>query len=125
MNSFTVNLTPTTLAFEATSEHNFGNMTIDKTFSGLLDATSKGQMMSVRTQGGSAGYVAIEEVTGSLEGKKGSFVLQHYGLMDSENSQLILEVVPGTATGELEGLIGSMSIEVVDGEHLYNFNYQL
>jgi hypothetical protein len=103
-----------------------GRMSIDKTFSGGLSAVSKGEMLSARTPvPGSAGYVAIEQVTGELEGKRGSFVLQHYGLMSAGNSLLTLEVVPGSGTGELTGLTGKMNIRIENGQHYYDFEYEI
>ncbi len=74
---------------------------------------------------GSAGYVAIEQVTGELEGKKGSFVLQHFGTMDKGRDRLILEVIPDSAAGELAGLTGRMAIRIEDGQHFYDFEYEL
>lgn len=101
-------------------------MSIDKIFHGELEASSKGEMLSAMTPvKGSAGYVAIEQVHGTLKGKKGSFVLQHFGTMDKGKDRLILEVVPDSATGELEGLSGHMNIIIEAGKHFYEFEYQL
>lgn len=103
---------------------NLNRMSIDKTFHGELNATSKGEMLSAMTPvKGSAGYVAIEQVSGELSGQKGSFVLQHFGTMDKGEDRLILEVVPDSGTGELEGLSGKMSINIEDGNHFYEFEY--
>ena len=103
-----------------------GRMSIDKTFSGDLDATSKGEMLSARTATeGSAGYVAIEQVTGTLAGKSGSFVLQHYGTMRRGDDFLLLEVVPDSGSGELKNLAGKMQIRIEDGKHFYDFDYSL
>lgn len=97
---------------------------IDKTFRGDLDGTSRGEMLSVTTsKQGSAGYVALEKVTGTLDGKKGTFVLQHYGIMNRGQSRLILEVVPDSGTGELSKISGSLSITIINGEHTYDFDY--
>lgn len=74
---------------------------------------------------GSAGYVAIEQVTGTLNGKKGSFVLQHFGTMKRGDDRLILEVVPDAGTDELTGLSGSMTIELKDDRHFHEFDYRL
>ncbi|MBM7034874.1 DUF3224 domain-containing protein [Vibrio ulleungensis] len=105
---------------------NLGRMSIDKVFVGELAASSQGEMLSAVTQTpGSAGYVAIEQVSGSLSGKKGSFVLQHYGVMDKGQDRLILEVVPDSGCGELKGISGAMLITVEDGKHHYEFDYQL
>lgn len=103
-----------------------GRMSIDKVFHGELEATSKGEMLSALTPvEGSAGYVAIEQVTGMLAGKQGSFVLQHFGIMHDGDNELILEVVPASGTGELAGLTGEMSIVIEDGQHYYEFEYSL
>lgn len=107
-------------------ETSIGRMLLDKTFHGDLDATSKGQMLAHMTSvKGSAGYVAIEKVTGTLQGRKGSFVLQHSGTMNRGDATLILKVVPDSATEELEGLTGDMTITITDGKHFYGFEFHL
>src|ERR1022692_3743197 len=101
-----------------------GRMAIDKQFHGDLEATSKGQMLAAVTSvKGSAGYVAIEQVTGSLRGRSGTFVLQHSGTMTRGTPQLIVSVVPDSGTGELVGLTGTMTITIADGKHSYDFEY--
>ena len=101
-------------------------MTIDKTFHGDLAATSRGQMLSAMgAVKASAGYVAIERVTGTLAGRSGSFVLQHAGTMDRGQGSLAVSVVPDSGTEELTGLSGAMSIEITGGEHRYRFTYTL
>ncbi|MCB8925111.1 MAG: DUF3224 domain-containing protein [Ardenticatenaceae bacterium] len=103
---------------------NLGRLSIDKTFQGDLTAQSQGEMLSALTPTeGSAGYVAIEQVSGSLHGKKGSFVLQHFGISEAEGQRLILEVVPDSGTGKLVGLSGKMAILIEDGQHFYEFEY--
>ena len=103
-----------------------GRMSIDKQFHGDLEATSKGQMLAVSTDvQGSAGYVAMERVTGTLHGHSGAFTLQHSGTMTRGVQQLSVTVVPDSGTGELVGLAGIMTIDIVDGEHLYGFDYTL
>lgn len=103
-----------------------GRMSIDKTFKGELDAESKGDMLTAMTAvQGSAGYVAIEQVKGILNGKEGTFVLQHYGIMAAGQEYLKLEVVPDSGTGELKGMSGKMNIEIKDGKHIYEFEYDL
>ncbi|MBH0051658.1 DUF3224 domain-containing protein [Pseudoalteromonas sp. SWYJZ19] len=105
---------------------NLGRMSIDKTFKGDLNATSQGEMLSAMTPTqGSAGYVAIEQVIGELEGKQGSFVLQHFGTMDKGQDSLILNVIPDSGTYELKGLTGSMKIRIEQGIHYYDFDYRL
>ena len=103
-----------------------GRMTIDKQFHGDLEATSKGQMLTAVTDTkGSAGYVAIERVTGTLKGRRGSFALQHTGAMNRGVPQLSVTVVPDSGTGQLVGLAGKMDIKIVEGKHSYEFEYTL
>jgi hypothetical protein len=105
---------------------NLGRMTIDKQFHGDLEAASLGEMLSAMGQvQGSAGYVAIERVTGTLHGRQGSFVLQHYGIMDRGAPQLTITVVPDSGTDALAGLRGTMQIQIEDGKHSYVFDYSL
>ncbi len=103
-----------------------GRMSLDKQFHGDLEATSKGQMLT--TMGdvkGSAGYVAMERVNGTLKGRKGTFALQHTGTMTRGTPQLTITVVPDSGTGELVGLTGTMAIHIVEGKHSYDFEYTL
>ena len=104
-----------------------GRMTIDKQFHGDLEASSRGEMLAFSsTVPGSAGYVAMELVTGSLAGRNGSFVLQHSATMNRGKPELSITVVPDTGTGELEGLKGRMLIIVAeDGRHSYEFDYSI
>ena len=103
-----------------------GRMSIDKQFHGDLDATSKGEMLSAGTSvKGSAGYVAIERVSGTLHGRSGAFVLQHSGTMTRGTPELSATVVPDSGTGELAGLAGRMTIEIAGGKHSYGFEYTL
>jgi hypothetical protein len=103
-----------------------GRLTIDKQFHGDLTGVSKGQMLSALTPvKGSAGYVALEGVTGTLAGRAGTFVFQHSGTMNRGAATLTLTVVPDSGTGELTGLAGSMAIIVADGKHSYQMEYTL
>jgi predicted flavoprotein YhiN len=103
-----------------------GRMTIDKQFHADLEATSLGQMLTAGTDvKGSAGYVAIERVTGTLHGRSGSFVLQHSGTMTRGALQLTITVVPDSGTAQLAGLTGKMAIKIADGKHSYDFEYTL
>jgi hypothetical protein len=100
--------------------------TFDKRFSGPLEAVGKVWMMSCRTKvENSAGYVALERVSGSLLAKQGTFVLQHTGVMNQGESSLVISVVPDSGTGELTGLSGRMSIQIVNGKHHYSFDFEL
>jgi hypothetical protein len=102
-------------------------LSIDKQFAGDLTATSKGEMLSAGTRvTGSAGYVAIERVTGTLDGRKGSFVLQHYAFMNRGTPDLKIVVVPDSGTGDLTGISGTMNIVIAQGgKHSYEFDYTL
>ena len=123
---FTVALAPLDGYAKGQNGINLGRMSIDKTFKGALNASSQGEMLSAMTPvQGSAGYVAIEQVIGELEGKKGSFVLQHFGTMDKGQDSLILTVISDSGTDELEGLAGSMKIRIENGVHYYDFQYTL
>lgn len=123
---FEVSLKPLSAYAVGQDGINLGRMSIDKTFVGELKATSKGEMLSALTPvKGSAGYVAIEQVVGSLSGKTGSFVLQHFGTMEKGKDRLTLEVVPDSGAGELQGLSGEMVIIIKDGKHIYEFEYEL
>jgi hypothetical protein len=101
-------------------------LSIDKQFHGDLEATGKGQMLAFRTAvENSAGYVAIERVVGTLHDHSGTFALQHNGIMTRGDGQLTITVVPDSGTGQLEGLAGTMTINIVDGRHFYDFEYIL
>ncbi|WP_444931222.1 DUF3224 domain-containing protein [Microbulbifer sp. SSSA002] len=123
---FDVTVKPMDTYAKGSEGTNLGRMSINKIFHGDLSADSKGEMLTVMTPvKGSAGYVAIEQVVGALDGKRGSFVLQHFGTMEKGKDHLMLEVVPDSATGELTGLSGKMSIHQEDGLHYYDFDYTL
>lgn len=123
--SFEVSLQPLPNT-EVTADNLFGRMLLNKKFSGDLEATARGQMLTAMTSvKGSAGYVAIDHVTGELDGRKGSFVLQHSGSMNRGVPTLSIMVVPDTGTGELAGLSGTLSINIIDGKHFYDFIYSI
>lgn len=98
---------------------------IDKQFRGDLEATSKGEMLSAGNPSTSGGYVAIEKVTGKLNGRSGSFVLQHSATMENGRPHLSVFVVPGSGSGELSGISGTMDIVIEAGKHSYVFTYTL
>jgi hypothetical protein len=103
-----------------------GRMSLEKQFHGDLAATSKVEMLTAMTQvKGSAGYVAIEWLSGVLDGSSGAFALQHSGTMTRGVPQLTVTVVPDSGTEELTGLTGSMTIKITDGKHFYDFEYTL
>lgn len=103
-----------------------GRMSLDKQFEGDLVAVGKGAMLTALTGvNGSAGYVAIERVTGTLNGRQGSFIFQHNGLMNRGGQQLSIVVVPDSGTGQLTGIAGSFTLTMIEGKHLYTFDYSL
>jgi len=111
---------------EDKDDPNLGRFSLDKKFHGDLEGTSKGQMLTAGTAvKGSAGYVAIEKVTGTLRGRSGSFVFQHLGTMTQGVPQLSVTVVPDSGTGELVGISGKMDIIIADGKHSYDFAYSI
>lgn len=123
--TFDVKLAPLS-AYNSAEEAKTGRMSIDKVFHGDLEGTSKGEMLTGMTDTkGSAGYVAIERVTGTLNGKSGSFTLQHSGSMNRGVANLTLTVVADSATGQLSGLSGKMNIIISAGKHAYELDYAL
>lgn len=119
--TFEVKLSP-----QAPGDDALGRMTIDKQFHGDLEAKSQGQMLAAGTAvTGSAGYVALERVAGTLHGRTGSFILQHSGTMTRGVPTLTVTVVPDSGTDELVGLAGTMSILIENGKHSYTLEYTL
>ena len=124
--TFEVKLNPQKPDNQEAESANLGRMSIDKQFHGDLEATSKGEMLSAITDvKGSAGYVAIERVSGALQGRHGSFVLQHNGIMTRGAPQLTVVVVPDSGTDQLAGLSGALTIRIEGGKHFYEFDYTL
>ncbi len=122
--SFEVAMKP--LSTEDPIDAALGRMTLDKQYAGDLVATGKGTMLTAMTQTkGSAGYVAIERVTGSLHGRTGSFVLQHSGTMNRGVPQLLVSIVPDSGTEALAGISGHVTIRMADGKHFYDMEYSL
>jgi hypothetical protein len=118
--TFTVKMT--SLADDA----KLGRMALDKKFHGDLEAIGKGEMLTAMTDvQGSAGYVAIDRVSGTLHGRSGAFVFQHSGTMTRGTPQLTITVVPDSGTDQLAGLAGAMTIDIADGKHSYDFEYTL
>ena len=103
-----------------------GRMFIDKQYSGDLIATGQGEMLSAGSPAaGSAGYVAIEHVTGALHGRSGSFALQHSGIMHNGESHLSISIVPGSGSGDFVGIEGKLKIDSTEGKHFYAIDYVL
>lgn len=122
--TFAVKLNPDPSGSEADSS--LARMSIAKQFHGDLEGTSKGQMLAAGTDvEGSAGYVALEEVSGTLHGRSGSFILQHSGIMTRGVPQMSVIVVPDSGTDQLTGIAGQMTITVDKGKHSYEFEYTL
>ncbi len=122
--TFEVKMTPQ--ADDKVGDPSVGRMSLDKKFQGDLEAESRGQMLAVMTGvEGSAGYVAMERVKGTLHGHAGTFALQHSGTMTRGAAQLTITVVPDSGTEQLIGLASSMKINIADGKHSYDFEYTL
>lgn len=120
--SFDVSMTP----IEGAVEGGFAAMALEKTYRGDLVGTASGRMMTAMTETkGSAGYVAVERVTGELHGREGSFVLQHFGLMDRGAPSLTVRIVPDSGTGELAGIRGTLDIIIDADGHRYTLDYTL
>ncbi len=123
--TFTVEMKPQADAGVAEGV-SLGRMSLEKQFAGHLAGIGRGEMLTAMTSiEGSAGYVAIERVSGALHGREGTFVFQHAGVMDRGERQLSITVVPDSGTGELVGLAGTFSLDIVDGEHRYVFEYSI
>ena len=120
--TFTVKVAPLTPA----PAEGLGRFSIDKTISGDLEGSTKGEMFTGGDpKKGVAGYVAIEVFNGTLAGKHGGFALQHSATMDASGRTMSVIVVPGSGTGELKGISGDFGIEIVDGRHHYDLSYAL
>ncbi|QEH35418.1 hypothetical protein OJF2_39700 [Aquisphaera giovannonii] len=120
---FEVKLTPQAPA-EGFGDPSVGRMAIDKAYSGDLEATGKGEMLATQTAvPGSAGYVALERVSGTLCGRAGSFSIQHAGIMNRGAPTLSITVVPDSGTDELAGLSGTMAIRMEGKAHFYDFEF--
>jgi hypothetical protein len=124
--TFQVKLTPQHPDNQEAKAANLGRMSIDKQFRGDLEGTSKGEMLSAMTDvKGSAGYVAMERISGTLHGRGGTFALQHSGTMTRGEPRQSVTVVPDSGTAELSGLAGTMTIRINEKQHSYEFDYTL
>ena len=122
--TFEVTITPQPL--EGVGDPSVGRMIIEKQYHGELQGSSKGQMLAVGTPiDGSAGYVAMERVIGSVHGRHGSFALQHHGILNRGTPQLSVTIVPDSGTDALAGIAGRLEITVAEGEHAYLLDYTL
>ena len=111
---------------EATAATSIGRFSLDKAYRGDLEGASAGEMLGAgNPTTGTAGYVAMEQVTGTLDGRSGSFALQHFGSMQDGKFDLTIRAVPGSGTGELEGIAGNLTIIIESGRHSYSFEYTL
>ena len=123
--TFDVKLTPQQNP-ENPNDPSLGRMTIEKQFHGDLEGTSKGEMLTgMSAVSGSGAYVAIEKIEGALNGKKGTFILQHSGTMTRGVPSMNVTVVPDSGSGELTGLSGQFGIKIEGGKHSYDFEYAL
>jgi hypothetical protein len=124
--TFEVKLAPQKADNPQAEAAGLGRMSLDKQFHGDLEGTGQGEMLSILDrEKGSGGYVALERVTGTLQGREGSFVLQHDATMNRGAAKMDIAVVPDTGTGQLTGIAGSMTIRIEAGKHFYDFEYTL
>lgn len=122
---FTVKMQAETMS-EVAAETGVGRMSLDKQYQGALDATGKGEMLAFMDRAlMSGGYVAMERVDGTLDGRRGSFLLHHSGVMERGAQALTVAVVADSGTGELSGLSGKLAIRIEGGKHYYDFDYAL
>ena len=111
---------------DATTATSIARYSLDKVYRGDLEGVSAGEMMGAgNVAAGRAGYVAVEEFTGTLHGKNGSFALQHSSTMYDGQYEMNIRVAPGSGTGELEGIAGTLTIMIAPGKHSYSFDYTL
>jgi hypothetical protein len=121
--TFEVKLTPQD---DQSPDRSMGRMTFDKQWSGDITGASKGQMLTGGdVKGGSAGYVAMEKFTGTVKGRKGSFILQHSATMTAGQGDLTITVVPNSGADELKEITGKLTIKIEGGKHFYDFAYSL
>ena len=120
--SFDVNITPQ----ESAPDAPVARMLLYKEFHGDLDAVAHGEMIAGHEPLTGAGvYVAIDRVTGTLHGRSGSFLIAHRGIRNADGQELSIVIVPGSGTGQLTGITGSLGIEIVGKEHFYSVEYEL
>lgn len=123
--SFEVKVAPLR-ADEAIAATSIARYSLDKVYRGDLEGASAGEMMGAgNAAAGRAGYVAVEEFTGTLHGKTGSFALQHSSTMYDGEFEMNIRVAPGSGKGELEGIAGTLTIIIAGGKHSYQFDYTL
>ena len=123
--SFSITMQPAAAAQRA-GRSSLGRVLLEKVYAGDLVATATGQMLNAVTDTrGAAGYVAMEAVTGMLQGREGSFVAQHAGTMADGQQALSIVIVPHSGTGQLTGIRGTLAIRIVDGQHFYDIDYSL
>jgi hypothetical protein len=123
--SFSISMTPAT-APQRAGRTSLGRVLLEKVYAGDLVATAKGEMLNAVTDTqGAAGYVAMEAITGVLQGRQGSFVAQHFGTMADGKQQLSIVIVPHSGTGQLTGISGTLAIRIENGQHFYDIDYSL
>lgn len=123
--TFDVKVSPQSLA-AADREAGMGRMLLEKQYHGDLEASATGEMLTgMGTVKGSAGYVAIERVEGTLQGRRGSFLLQHTGTMTRNTPNLAVQVIPDSGTDGLAGIAGTLTIRILEGRHEYDLDYTL
>jgi len=120
--SFDVTITPQ----ESAPDAPVARMLLYKEFHGDLEAIAHGEMMAAHEPLTGAGvYVALDRVTGTLQGRSGSFLMAHRGIRNADGQELSIVIVPGSGTGQLTGITGTVGIEIVGTEHFYTVQYEV
>jgi Protein of unknown function (DUF3224) len=123
---FQIQFEPQVPSFKGNHDIKIGRMSLRKKYTGALEALSIGEMLSATCPiPGHAGYIALEQVIGTLDGHKGSFVIQHFGIKDASSQEQRVEIIPGSGTGQLNNIKGSMTIRAEGQKHAYEITYSL
>lgn len=123
---FRIQMEPQVPTFKGLDEAKLARVSYRKAYSGPLEAIGLGEMLSVQcAEPGCAGYVAIEQIKGVLDGLNGSFVVQHLGTKTAVDNQMTIDIVPGSGAGDLRGVSGALTIRMEGKRHFYDLNYQI
>lgn len=123
---FRIQMEPHSPAFKGLDGNKTGRMSYRKAYQGKLEAVGIGEMLNIHcATEGHAGYVAIEQIKGTLDGRAGSFTIQHFGIKTPEQSDLRIDILPGSGTGDLTGILGTLTIRQDGKQHKYELHYRL
>jgi hypothetical protein len=103
-----------------------GRIHIERSFQGDLEGEATAELLTATAENGAAVYLALDRISGRLEGREGSFVLHHRGILSADGAEIDGAIVPGSGTGELKGITGQGAITVdEDGTHRLTLEYEL